>query len=222
MIVPDKNKVYGEYYQGINKINDDEKGRGAQFISYIQARSDMPAFYLRDELIEGKNKGLMYYKRDTHWSKLGAYQGYLRLKKEIEKETDIDFQEVSEWNKVTEVRADLSNMYHQDPVNDATYLMPNTLNYKCSISAKYGFPRGFARCEGNGKYRIFVLRDSMFDNLLPYMVPNFKVMEMHWKQGITAEELERIKTDFDIVLVENVERATSGVMAQVFPTEGDK
>ncbi len=217
MIIPDKNKVYGEHYRNINKINDDSKGLAQQFVSYIQAQSNIPVIYPKDVLINAKDKGLVYYKRDTHWSKFGAYQGYLLFMKQLKKDLNIEFFTVSDWSETKEVRADLSDLYHQPHIKDTVYLQPNISDLKCTVEPRYGFPRGFVRCEQNkGKYSIFVLRDSMFDNLLSYIAPNFKVVEAHWKQGITAEDLERIKAEFDIVLIENVERATSGVMGQTF------
>ena len=220
VIVPDKNKIYGEYYRTINKINDDSKGYAGQFISYIKQRSDAPVFYLRDCLLREKSQGLLYYKRDTHWSKLGAYFGYLFLAEQFKKDMDIDFLTISNWKRVKEVPADLSDLYHQAHVNDAWYLAPVIPKaYKSVILPKYGIGNGYVRCENkNGKYRVFVLRDSMFNNFLPYFAPNFAVVECHWKQEVTSDDLNHIRKDFDIVLIENGERLTPDVMSRCFPS----
>lgn len=222
VITPDKNKIYGEYYRTINKINDDSKGCAEQFISYIKQRSDASVFYLRDCLLQKKSQGLLYYKRDTHWSKLGAYYGYLFLAEQFKKDMEIDFLTVSNWKKVKEVRADLSDLYHQKHINDAVYLLPVVpKTVKSIVLPKYGNPTWMVRCENkNGKYRVFVLRDSMFTNFLPYFAPNFEVVECHWKYQITPDDLNRIKKDFDIVLIENMERITRGtIMRCSFPSD---
>ena len=219
VIVPEKSKIYGEYYRTINKINDDSKGYAGQFISYIKQHSDAPVFYLRDCLLREKSQGLLYYKRDTHWSKLGAYYGYLFLAEQFKKDMDIDFLTVSTWKRVKEASADLSDLYHQAHVNDAWYLAPvNPKAIHPIILPKYGIQDGYVRCENkNGKYRVFVLRDSMFRNLLPYFAPNFAVVECHWKRDVTSDDLDRIRKDFDIVLIENAERVTPSVMSRSFP-----
>ena len=219
IIVPDKNKIYGEYYRTINKINDDSKGYAGQFISYIKQRSVAPVFYLRDCLLREKSQGLLYYKRDTHWSKLGAYYGYLFLAEQFKKDMDIDFLTVSNWKRVKEVQADLSDLYHQKHINDEVYLAPVVpIAVKPIVLPKYGVPEGYVRCENKkGKYRVFVLRDSMFANFLPYFAPNFAVVECHWKQDVTSDDLDRIRKDFDIVLIENAERITPRVMSRSFP-----
>ena len=222
VIAPDKNKIYGEYYRTINKINDDSKGYAEQFVSYVNQRSNAPVFYLRDCLIRKKSQGLLYYKRDTHWSKLGAYFGYLFLAEQLKKDMEIDFLTVSNWKKVKEVRADLSDLYHQKHINDAVYVSPVIPKaIKPIVLPKYGNPTGCVRCENKeGKYRVFVLRDSMFTNFLPYFAPNFEVVECHWKYQITPDDLNRIKKDFDIVLIENMERITRGtVMRCSFPSD---
>ena len=220
VIVPDKNKIYGEYYRAINKINDDSKGYAGQFISYIKQRSDAPVFYLRNCLLQKKSQGLLYYKRDTHWSKLGAYYGYLFLAEQFKKDMDIDFLTISNWKRVKEVPADLSDLYHQAHINDAWYLAPViTQGLQSVILPKYGIESGYVRCENkNGKYRVFVLRDSMFINFLPYFAPNFAMVECHWKQDVTSDDLDRIRKDFDIVLIENGERLTPDVMSRCFPS----
>lgn len=74
MIVPDKNRVYGEYYpQYIHKLFD--YGRGEQLVAYLK-KNNIDVIYPLKELTSAKEVGLVYYKYDTHWNTYGAFIGY--------------------------------------------------------------------------------------------------------------------------------------------------
>ena len=74
MIVPDKNRVYGEYYpKYIHKLFD--YGRGEQLVAYLK-ENNIDVIYPLKELTSAKEVGVVYYKYDTHWNTYGAFIGY--------------------------------------------------------------------------------------------------------------------------------------------------
>lgn len=74
MIVPDKNRVYGEYYpKCIHKLSD--YSRGEQLVAYLK-ENNIDVIYPLKELTSAKETGIIYYKYDTHWNTYGAFIGY--------------------------------------------------------------------------------------------------------------------------------------------------
>ena len=220
-IVPDKNKIYGEYFRTVNKTKDDSYGIGSVFINKLTSNYDIRAWYLKEDLEQHKNEGWLYWKKDTHWSALGAYLGYLRLTKEMEKDLDMDFLHINEWKDGTTKARDLLNMYHDSNSDTTIYKMPTlTKQVKCQNYQAYKSIQGIIKCSNpDGKYRVFIIRDSMFFGIIPYLAPNFAYVEMHWKTNITKEDLLNIKKNFDIVIFENVERNTRALFNSKFPKE---
>ena len=219
-IVPDKNKIYGEYYRNINKLYDDNHSIGQVFTSSLKDNYHINAWYLRDDLLKHKHQDWLYWKKDTHWSPLGAYVGYLRLTKEINKELAINFVHPQQWEYTKNSGSDLANMYHYPYTENTMYKTPIREPEDCQITPAYGVPEGIIKCRNSkGKYRVFIIRDSMFRNLMPYVIPNFAYTELHWKLDISADDLENIKNNFDIVIVENIERVTNKIFNLQFPKE---
>ena len=83
VIAPDKNKIYGENISIIHKKNPDSQGPANQIKNYLEKNTNVKVIYLYDTLHANKDKGLLYWKHDTHWSELGAYYGYLEMMRVI-------------------------------------------------------------------------------------------------------------------------------------------
>ena len=64
-----------------------------------------------------------------------------------------------------------------------------------------------------------MLRDSFTTSLLPYLNSTFKNNYFHWRYNITKEDLNFIKKNADIVILENVERLTPRIFEQEFPKD---
>ena len=78
LILPDKNRVYGEYYpDSIKKMA--QKGRGEQTYQFLYNKGTIDVIYPLNELLAEKKKNLLYYKNDTHWNPLGAFIAYRQL-----------------------------------------------------------------------------------------------------------------------------------------------
>ena len=73
VIAPDKNKIYGENIVNINKIRPDSEGRANQVVKYLKDNTTVKVIYPYEALMNNKDKGLLYYKKDTHWNYFGAY-----------------------------------------------------------------------------------------------------------------------------------------------------
>ena len=200
-IAPDKNKIYGEYYPDfIRQLRSDDFSLGHQLIKYIRSNSDITAIYPYEELIANKNKGLLYYKHDTHWNDLGAYIGYQSLMRSMEISPDeYRFDTLSD-----KKRFDLENMYPDYPKDLTTYYTASfELKKYCDVNKDE-----YIHCTNpQAQKKVFMLRDSFTMALYPFMAPHFKEMFIYKRRNITSKDLKLISdNNVDIVILEIVER----------------
>lgn len=215
IIAPDKNKIYGEYYRLVKKEKTDDYGIGNQFVNYIKENSDIKVLYLYDVLINNKDKGLLYFKHDTHWSDLGAYYGYKELMKLMNRPANsYNFEE-------RERVGDLDRMITGRKNDEATYKFLKTKGPSvCKVTDKED--NSTVKCHNPQKTEnLFMLRDSFASSLLKYLSNHFGNIQTyhHKKHPLTEEDLKFIKNNVDVVILENVERYTPSVLRCKFPED---
>jgi hypothetical protein len=213
VITPDKSKIYGEYYPNIRKYAPDTQGIGYQFINYIHKYSDIKAIYLRDEILKHKSKDLLYYKNDTHWNDVGAYYGYKKLMKMMNKPVKSYTFILKEHN------GDLENMINSD-IKDKTkykYLNKNGKSFCKKTNKK---DDNIVKCHNKDNTgSIYMLRDSFASSLLKYLINNFRDIQTYNynRHPLTKQDLDFIKENVDIVIIENVERNIPQITKLKFP-----
>ena len=85
MLVPDKERLYGEYYpDGYTKINAQAKIE--QVYEFVKNNTDIPVVYPIKALEKAKKDHLLFYKTGTHWNHRGAYVAYLEMMKMLKKD----------------------------------------------------------------------------------------------------------------------------------------
>ena len=220
-IAPDKHRIYGENYRLIKKTRSDKFGLAEQFVKYIRKNSDIKVIYPREKLLEHKKDGLMYFKDDTHWSALGGYYGYLELMNEIGKDFKIAPIEVTSWQKkvVQHHGSDLLKMLNKNNKEKVMYEIPQySQKSKCSYKDKYHVKKlGEVICQNtDNKFSIYILRDSFFNTIIPYLADSFKDVRMEWKNSLGKKDLVDIEQNYDILVLENVERFTPRIFKQKF------
>ena len=222
VLVPEKNRVYGEYVQYIQKIRPDSESMDNQWVNYIRQNSDVNVTYLYDVLKQNKDKGLLYWKEDTHWNYLGSYIGYQEIMKAIAQDNQITPFEVSKWqNEKTPVK-DLSRMYpygYRD--KEAKYKEP-VIRHKMStcMSIDEGNTEKTVICHNpKQKLKAFILRDSFSNALITYYAETFGEVKLVWRYDITSENLTDIASRYDIIILENGARLTPKILNQTFPED---
>lgn len=211
VIVPDKNIVYGEYYRFIKKEHKGNYGTAFQFYNYIKENSNIKAIYLYDALMENKDKGLLFYKQDTHWSHLGAYYGYKYLMNLM----NIPIKSFEFEEKTFE--GNLHRMLGPSILQDTS--LYKTLKIKdASLCKSYDINTMNNECfNANGTKNLFMLRDSCGGALLYYFSEHFhKIYAEKIMHTLTPEDLEKIKNDYDIVIFEVVERFIPIILDEPF------
>lgn len=198
-IAPDKSKIYGEKYRLIKKQRSDDYSIGAQIYNYVRKNSDIKIIYPRDYLIKNKDKGLLYYKQDTHWTGLGAYIGYKKLMEEMK----IPPVEVA--HPKGKYNADLHKMYPilDDDVSSDEYY--NGIHENCKV-----IDIGNINCYNKkGKKKVYAQRDSFMGSLFGFLANNFENIYLYEKYVFTKEDLDFIDKNADILIIETVERSIS-------------
>ena len=211
VLVPDKHKVYGEYFPGAPKIRPDSESRARQFERYVNSKvPGIRILPLLDTLLENKHKGLLYWKNSTHWNEMGAYVGYLGLMKFIRKDfPDVpmcDIQPVK-LEKST-LRGDLNAFSNGRKVPDLTlYPLPHFVKkYKVQgdgIGKSFGTSKTI---NPSGKYKVLILRDSFSSSLLPYMANSFQQINALWNIYQIPRDKLNMFQEADIIIFECVER----------------
>lgn len=182
VIPPDKPKIYGELYSSVIKqVNNNSKSRANQLVKYIKEHSQVKVIYLQDALLPNKDKGMLYYKHDTHWNMLGAYYGYLEIMKLISGDLkNLSIYQIKRY-KTEEYLGDLNK---QLPANlqfkkSAIYKIPDLYDKKaiCNDEISSGIIL-LDNCKNITQEKNLVLYgDSFSIALAPYLAESFKESE---------------------------------------------
>lgn len=205
-IAPDKNKIYGENFRKYPKINNDEYSRARQLVKAAGKRG-INVLYAYDELMAQKSRGLLYYKNDTHWNMLGAWYGYLEIMGMLGDNLGIVPVKVQKWEETTNQAGDLTRMLPGVGSDAVTrYLTPvfSGEDYKCDSCPEEISGRCCKNIHGKGRAVIF--HDSFTTALMPYFNRTFESVTYIKRSTILPTELEYIRKNCDIVILEQVER----------------
>lgn len=225
VIVPDKNKIYGEYFPDIiQKTNPDSQSRANQLVLYLREHTEVKVIYLYDVLIQNKDKGLLYFKNNTHWTGLGSYLGYIEIMKEM-KNHNPNLLALSnlKWGETTHYKGDLTNLLGNFDQNlDTKYLSPQLIHIQnCEILQKVGLKADMVCSNPQGNLRLFLKGDSFSNGyLLDYLRLSFKQTKFLWRYDFTEQDLQDIKKNSDIIILETVERLIPQSLNFTFPSKG--
>ncbi len=82
VIAPDKHTIYPEYLpENIQKVQPGT--RLDQILEYNQSHAQVPILDLRAEMLFRKTADVIYYRTDSHWNDLGAYDAYAEIMKAL-------------------------------------------------------------------------------------------------------------------------------------------
>lgn len=222
-IIPDKNKIYGENITVLKKLRPDNESRANQLVNYLKENTKIKVLYLYDVLMNSKDRGLLYYKNDTHWNDFGAYIGYQEITRMIKQ----NYKQISPvvCNKIDSAPheiGDLTNMLGSSAEKDLIQYPKPVLND--SSVCEYNTPdkeerNGFMCYNNNKKLNVFVLRDSFTSALKRYFNNTFKTVKYEWRYDITKDDLKYIKNNSNIIVLEQVERYIPALSNLNFPKD---
>ncbi len=223
VILPDKNKIYGEFYPDkFEKIVPDNESRARQLIDYLAKNTEVKVIYLYDVMLNNKDKGLLYYKTDTHWGKLGAYYGYIHIMDTLLPSYPKNL--AKSFTEYKQERGDLTRMTNNAPDDNSIYLKPNIdsqLDNPASESLTPPDRTGkreqiINRAPATDK-NLFLMHDCFSLHLLPYLASSFADSDFVWRYNITFSDLDFIEKNSDVIILEQLERYIPVLSTLTFP-----
>ena len=217
VIAPDKNKIYGEYFYDIAKIRPDTESKTRQLLAYLEKNSDVTTIYPYAILHENKDKGLLYWKNNTHWNELGAYYGYWDIIQHIRN----DFPQIPEANIIgftqeKHLKGDLTKMFSPSQQYEEHTLYKKPIiesNEKCMANDS---GKDISCKNDTGRLNLVMFRDSFTTSMIPYLAQSFKNARFLWHYKLSKQDLDIMKYA-DVIILEIVERGTY-IMSQIkFP-----
>lgn len=223
LIAPDKNKIYGEHITSLRKIHLDQESRAHQLIKYLKENTSVKVIYPYQSLLDNKGKGLLYYKQDTHWNDFGSFIAYTELMDSIKKDyKGLRVIYSTKYKNVLHETGDLSQMINFAISKDQSeYLEPEITDESlCEYQTKdKDQTKGF-ECKNKSKpLKVVVFRDSFTTALTRYLNNTFSFVKYEWRWGITKTDLEYIKNNADIIILETVERYIPSLLSLKFPED---
>ncbi|PID75826.1 MAG: hypothetical protein CSA20_03670 [Deltaproteobacteria bacterium] len=223
VLAPNKQSIYPQYLmkngrqlQGVTRFNQLQKHLSVAFPDYIV---DVHA-----ALVSRSGEGQLYFKKDSHWNKKGAYFAYLEIVKKL-----------SQWFPEQTFRADFAfdadvlaiggnlgnggDLLRMVGLNDKTDLVPVLQPYKECVQRDFienyalsdivfsPLKRSFKSTCSQRQLRAVVFRDSFFSQMEPFFSENFKEVIYLWK-SYNQKNIEEIMRFWkpDLVMEMTVER----------------
>lgn len=214
LVVPAKNRVYGEYYPSGIRVNGDV-GRAKHMVDIIREHPwTIPIVYALEPMLEEKEKdrALLYYQQDTHWTDAGAYVGYRTLMAFIQESmpdvvslTDSDFQ----WEFIPERGGDLTRMARVDLIQSTPKVQYQELDpdHPLPFDTLTPPPGPVTHTLQPGRpLKALVFMDSFGEAMIPFLSSTFGEVEYIRRHDIHSFQ-EKITTfKPDLVIHEVAER----------------
>ena len=237
MLVPDKERVYGEYYpDGYTKVN--EQAKIEQVYEFVRKYTDIPVVYPIKALEKAKKDHVLFYKTGTHWNHRGAYVAYLEMMKMLKKDyPELRVLKESDFNIAPQFSADedVANALGLDakstfPKEDMTYDVfelkkPTTTVVHEFVNKKLKIETfDYVSSNPAKKLKAIFYADSQFLRMSWYVAESFKKMQ-HIYVGYgrdfdipyMAEDIEAFAPD--ILVVETGERFLNRLMKLEMPEQ---
>ena len=206
VIAPDKSKVYGEFYS--DKISQvQEYSRANQLVDYLKKNTNIKVIYPLENIIKNKNKGLLYFKQDTHWTYMGAYYAYEELIKLMQKDyKDIYVSIPKKFKELGDKHASDLKTLTPDILrfeDDGKYVIPDTKLKIAKCSKESTIPKATINCTNDTQQmKLLSFTDSFGRYFVDFLSDSFG--ESKWVWQYNFEPL--IMKDADVIVLEILER----------------
>lgn len=185
LIPPDKSTIYSEFLpDGIVSGKKSDKTRISQLLGL-----NSEFIYPKNLLLKNKDKGLLYFKTDTHWTYFGAYFGYLSVMENLKNDFDIKEKPLSSFKKeeYTNKTPDLA-----DIINIGEKSFEKSIKFSCNNDAR------------KIDKKVLLFGDSFLEYLKPYFECTFYEVRFINQPAFNKEIVENFNPD--IVIMEIVQR----------------
>ena len=227
VLMPDKERVYSEYYPPfLLKQRKHPESRLEQLTAYLKTNTKLRVIAPLPELLAAKDGDPLYYPTGTHQTYRGAYISALAVRRELEK----DFpqlrelpENISGWEVRKNADVDVAKILgYKDPQNELPESLflhrePVFINRYAIHRVKESLPismyinRYHSRKFAKKGIRLLAVTDSFWGNMFPFMLPaasdQFHVLYGDGRDFVFEpfhEEVEKFRPQ--AVVIESTER----------------
>lgn len=221
VLVPNKETIYPEQLPPLYQQQANPQSRYDQWSEIFANDPSLSNIDLRPILTAAKQKGLVYYRSDSHWNLDGAYIGYQAMGNVLQYwfPSVVPVDRPAATTGGDAFRGDLAKMlavgdWFDEPDQDDYLNVQDDSLRKCAKSVS--LPAGGLDVSEKSALSVFecnnpklptavLVRDSMANRWLPLLPDNFRRLVVMYNWYPDAEVIAREKPD--VVIFENVERS---------------
>ncbi|WP_157150207.1 alginate O-acetyltransferase AlgX-related protein [Brachyspira sp. SAP_772] len=227
MICPDKEFIYTNYMPNYVKRKTNINSTD-EFVKYMIKNTDIKIVYPKDELIKYKDKYQLYYRYDHHWNALGGYIAYSKLMKlfsinvrnlESLNILSFDYKYRNSWLHYSQTAnyVALSSLeYFKD---DKIFVISNFISKKTNIMINnlmsWGINYYYTNKYSMNTNNIYIIRDSMAQELLDYIFPSFNETSVISVNKFDIVDIVDKKPN--VIIFETIERFLKSRLLNVLP-----
>ena len=214
LICPNKENIYKEKLPDLVKIFSESKTD--KLVKELQEKGITNIIYPKEELMNEKKNGQLYYKQDTHWNSHGAYIGFKKAMSIIEPNYQEPNYQIEEKKDVVENR-DLVHMLGKndfflddEPIvkieGDGQYKTNTIKTATNDITITENENADFSDT-------IMIIGDSYRSATIPFFAKTYKKCVFLHRADFKNEMINEYMPN--VVIFENVERYTEGAIKQI-------
>lgn len=200
-VAPNKEQIYAEYMPSCIKVESDEK-RLDVISEFFENNSSVRFVYPKDALMNAKESFQLYFKRDTHWDRTGAYIGFCELMKAL----DLPF-DSAKFGAIERTGGDLAGMILKTDVADVMHHPVYKPQYALSEEPpSYNSIAYFQSTNPNNK-NLVLFGDSFRENMEFFICKEFtNSLIAHRSELNLNNKFENEFASADVVVFMSVER----------------
>lgn len=212
VVPPNKHRVYSDKLP----YNLNQKPtRLEELNSYLKKEIDFELLDLREALISNKDKGLLFYKTDTHWTDLGAFIGYQKTLNALNLNVPKDFMTNYDLNSKQISRGDITEMINIESKENAIFFSQRTTSEIIQLESKWQHLR---YKNPNRDKKLIMYRDSFSNAWIRFFNESFGETIYLREYNINPDLIHKEKPD--VIIFEIVERELGSVLLNLYTKKG--
>jgi len=200
VVLPDKNRIYQEKMPF--QLNQN-KTKLEVLKKHLKKEIGFEIIDLTNVLLTNKQKGVLYFKTDTHWNDYGAFLGYTETINILNKDFDISKTTLSDYKTVEKIidNGDLINLINLNIEEKSISFIENTeskvITHEFSYKNKHFF-------NSNKNLKLLMHHDSFANYWFRFFNESFR--ECIYSRGYILNKSLIEKEKPDIIIFEIIER----------------
>jgi len=214
LVAPDKHGIYPEFFPDLYQNVPIHRKENVNVIDHFKTQSTLHVVDPRDRMMAAKEDHLLYYRGDTHWNSIGAYQAYWELMKTLA----IDFHNIRilKWREtdvqaVTKRGGDLARVINHQKTESNFDLTPKVDAIVSDVIIQKAGPdlrmdNRIITTSNTSAPVLLLLRDSFAERMIPFLAHSFsKIILISHGKGLYDKSIIK-RHQVDVVVFQAVER----------------